>query len=181
MLKQPGILSYDEKKMKEQILQAYDSALVGLPYDVFEYITSITPMINVDLLVRDNAGRILLAWREDSRSSGWHIPGGIIRYKETVSKRIAKTAQKELGCNVVHSDYPIKISEIIESQRKRGHFISLLFECGLPDGYDIEKMNYGKTEMTEGYLKWFDRSPDRIVFGQVEAYSQYIKQLLEKR
>ncbi|MDD5746082.1 MAG: NUDIX hydrolase, partial [Candidatus Omnitrophica bacterium] len=49
----------------------------GLPQELFYYISSITPMINVDLLVKDEKGRTLLAWRDDRYSGrGWHIPGG---------------------------------------------------------------------------------------------------------
>ena len=51
----------------------------GLSDEVFLSLTRLTPMINVDLLIRDGAGRVLLTWREDQfYPAGWHIPGGII-------------------------------------------------------------------------------------------------------
>ena len=61
----------------------------GLPEDLFYYISSTTPLINVDLLIKDENGRTLLAWRNDQYidRKGWHIPGGIVRYKETIEKR----------------------------------------------------------------------------------------------
>ena len=54
----------------------------GLPQEIFFFISRITPMINVDLLIKDEKGRTLLAWRDDEFYKGWHIPGGIIRFKE---------------------------------------------------------------------------------------------------
>lgn len=57
----------------------------GLPEPVFEFVSSVTPMVNVDLLVRDENNRILLSWREDKFSGNvWHIPGGIIDRKSVV-------------------------------------------------------------------------------------------------
>ncbi|MCD7726011.1 MAG: oligosaccharide flippase family protein [Clostridiales bacterium] len=103
----------------------------GLNYDVFLFASSITPLVNVDLLVEDEQGRILLAWRDDVHcGTGWHIPGGIVRYKETLFSRLHKTAITEFGVDVeVLSDSPIKLTEIIHEQEERGHFISLLYRC----------------------------------------------------
>lgn len=63
---------------------------VGLPEEVFLFISRITPMINVDLLIKDESGRTLLSWRDDYTGKGWHVPGGIIRYKEKIDTRIKK-------------------------------------------------------------------------------------------
>lgn len=62
----------------------------GLPEVVFLLMTRLTPMVNVDLLIQDPTGRTLLTWWDDSyHGAGWHIPGGIIRLKETAAQRIA--------------------------------------------------------------------------------------------
>jgi colanic acid biosynthesis protein WcaH len=37
----------------------------GLPSDVCLFVSRITPLINVDLLILDNRGRTLLTWRVD--------------------------------------------------------------------------------------------------------------------
>ena len=37
----------------------------GLPYGLFVFISRLVPMVNVDLLISDEQGRILLTWRED--------------------------------------------------------------------------------------------------------------------
>ena len=38
---------------------------LGLPDEVFYYISRTTPLVNVDLLIKDEIGRVLLAWRDD--------------------------------------------------------------------------------------------------------------------
>ncbi|HSV43361.1 MAG TPA: NUDIX hydrolase, partial [Candidatus Bathyarchaeia archaeon] len=45
----------------------------GLPQDIFFFASRITPMVNVDLLIKDNRNRMLLAWRDDEfAGTGWH-------------------------------------------------------------------------------------------------------------
>ena len=56
----------------------------GLPDDIFYLVSRLTPMINVDLLIVNERNEKLLTWREDQfYGPGWHIPGGIIRFKES--------------------------------------------------------------------------------------------------
>lgn len=171
-------MDFDLERLKIELLTAYDSAECGLPDEVFKYITTITPMINVDLLVKDDKRGVLLAWRNDYRGSGWHIPGGIIRYRETSKDRIIKTAEKELGAKVEFDPNPIKLTEIFVPQRIRGHFISLLYNCRLIDEYDPVQFNGKKKKDDDGYLKWFSECPDDILYGQREAYGEYLRGIL---
>ncbi|MEO1944761.1 MAG: NUDIX domain-containing protein, partial [Candidatus Thioglobus sp.] len=61
----------------------------GLPEEVFLFTSRITPIVNVDLIIRNNNNETLLTWRGgDYYSPGWHIPGGIVRYKESMHERI---------------------------------------------------------------------------------------------
>lgn len=140
----------------------------GLPEALFLYTTTITPMINVDLLVRNERGHVLMSWRDDMCGRGWHIPGGIIRFKESFHDRIIKVGKKELNTTVTHGDTPIKINEIILDQKIRGHFISLLYECFVPDDYSIEYQRCREGE--EGYLKWISSYPENMVRGQRDIY-----------
>ena len=64
---------------------------VGLSRELFLLVSRLTPLVNVDLLVKDEAGRVLLSWRDDQYAGqGWHVPGGILRYKETLLERVDK-------------------------------------------------------------------------------------------
>lgn len=105
----------------------------GLPEEIFLLVSSLTPLVNVDLLIQDESGRTLLTWRNDGYyPPGWHIPGGIIRYKEKIENRLKAVARQELEAEIDFDPTPLAIHEIIDDRRKvRGHFISLLYRCRL--------------------------------------------------
>lgn len=48
-----------------QIESAIGDPSLGLPEEVFRFASSIVPMINVDLLIKNKQGQTLLTWRED--------------------------------------------------------------------------------------------------------------------
>ena len=86
---------------------------LGLPLDVFLFISRISPLVNVDLLVQDERGRTLLAWRDDPYAgSGWHVPGGILRFQETIETRIRKVAETEIGTEVASRSHADRIPSI---------------------------------------------------------------------
>ena len=100
--------------------------------ELYHLCSALMPSVNVDVMVRNTSG-ILLCWRHDNfYGPGWHVPGGIIRFKETAAARIAKVAQHELGVTVENEDTPILVTEIMNPIREtRGHFISMLYRCTL--------------------------------------------------
>jgi ADP-ribose pyrophosphatase YjhB (NUDIX family) len=140
-----------------------DDRSVGLPEELFLFVSRLTPMVNVDLLIRDEKGRILLAWRDDSFArEGWHVPGGIIRFKERLEQRIMKVAETEIGAAVGYDPVPLAINQVIIPGRDtRGHFISLLYRCFLSGSY--VPMNEGRSPADPGYLKWHDACPSNLV------------------
>lgn len=147
------------------VLNTYiDDPTEGLPEDIFLFATSITPMVNVDLLIRDEKGRILLSWRDDEiEGTGWHVPGGVIRLKESFEDRVRRTSQKEIGCVVDFKDTPLEIVPIIKKHAKiRCHFITFVYDCRLPYGFEImESKQEGKRQA--GELKWFDDFPSDML------------------
>lgn len=135
----------------------------GLPEEVFLYVSRITPLVNVDLLIKDKVNGILLTWRDDDHyDAGWHVPGGIIRYKETFSDRIHAVALQELGTKVVHDPDPIAINQIIRpTETIRGHFISLLFVCRLisPPAATLSALE----QPQKGQFQWHKTCPDNLI------------------
>jgi len=145
----------------------------GLSDEVFYFISRITPLINVDLLIKDEKGRALLSWRDDQYSGkGWHIPGGIIRFKETFETRIKEVAKSEIGTEVKFDPNPIAINEIINKKRDiRGHFISILYKCSLPSTFISENRELKETD--PGFLKWHENCPDNLLKFH-EIYRKYL-------
>ena len=77
----------------------------GLGQELFLLVSSLTPIVNVDLLVYNAKGQFLLTWRNDPHcGQGWHVPGGCVRFRESCEERIKKVAQQELGIRDVNFD-----------------------------------------------------------------------------
>lgn len=134
----------------------------GLPEEVFRFISSLTPMVNVDLLIKDENGRTLLSWRNDEFSgASWHVPGGIVRFKEKLETRILKVAEKEIGAAIEFEPVPLAINQVMCSHDIRGHFISILYRCHL-SGKFVPK-NTGLKKTDNGYLMWHDACPANLI------------------
>lgn len=168
----------DEHVLVEQILNKSYKVDGGLTQEAFLFSSTITPLINVDLLTKNKGCQILLSWRDDEYcGTGWHIPGGIIRHGEKIQDRIQKTAISEFGCEVKNVKF-VKITEQLLNQEERNHFISLLYECELEDDFDLERVNAGIDGKTSGYLRWFDSNPGLVYsqYGYFEFIDNYFKE-----
>lgn len=145
-----------------------------LPEDIFLFVSRITPLVNVDLLIKNVQNHTLLTWRDDGfYPPSWHVPGGIIRYKETIADRINAVAATELGVKVEFKKDPMTINEVIHPSRKaRSHFISLLYECRLINSLN-EGLKYEKGTPKPGEWAWHRKCPDNIISVH-EMYRKYI-------
>lgn len=151
--------------------EAAGDAQDGLPEELFLFVSRVTPLVNVDLLIQDEQKRTLLTWRDDEYfGQGWHLPGGIIRYKEQAVDRVQKCAEEELGVTVSFEPSPTLIVETAEERRTRGHFISLLYRCALTSELD-PKQQAGE-HPTIGEWKWHQGCPENILKVQ-RVYQQY--------
>lgn len=146
----------------------------GLPDDIFLFLTRLTPMINVDLLIKNKSNQTLLTWRDDGgRYVGWHIPGGIIRFKETIAERLKAVALSELGAKITFKSEPLAVNEvIIPEKRDRSHFISLLYECALTSPLN-SKLQYVSGQAKPGEWAWHDIGPKDLIPVH-EMYRKYL-------
>jgi colanic acid biosynthesis protein WcaH len=130
---------------------------IGLPDDIFYLVGRLTPFVNVDLLIRDPVYGVLLTWRDDIYcGKGWHFPGGIIRFRENISDRINKVAILELNSEVLSSNVPLEINEVIVKEiKERSHFISLLYECTLLNSEIYKTINNN--------IKYFKNAPEDLL------------------
>ncbi|ERE20039.1 MULTISPECIES: NUDIX domain-containing protein [Chromobacteriaceae] len=144
--------------------EAVGSARHGLPEEVFLFVSSLTPMVNVDLLIRDDEGRTLLTWRHDRfYGPGWHVPGGILRFKESSAARIAAVAAHELGAEVDFAPNPLCRHELVNANRDvRGHFISLLHACRLKSTPDPAR-RFDPASPRHGDWAWHAGCPEPLI------------------
>jgi colanic acid biosynthesis protein WcaH len=155
-----------------EILEAgQDDPRRGLPRDVFLFVSRIVPLVNVDLLIQDDRSRTLLTWRHDEFfGPGWHVPGGMIRYKELAADRIRNCAREELGADISCDPAPVLVSETIHAQNTRGHFISLLFRCRLLGPPD-DARRAASHPPSPGQWRWHERCPPDLL----EAQRPYVR------
>ena len=99
------------------------------------------------------------------------MPGGIVRFRESLETRLMKVAETELGAMVDFDPVPIATNQIIRSQNIRGHFISMLYKCFLSKTF-VPK-NTGLSSKDAGYLMWHDSCPKTLIKVH-EIYSKYI-------
>jgi ADP-ribose pyrophosphatase YjhB (NUDIX family) len=160
----------------QKILSRITNAKKGLPEDVFLLVSQLTPLVNVELLIKDKKKGTLLTWRHDNfYGPAWHLPGGIVRFKELAHTRVQKVAKVELGTTVAFDEIPIEVNEVMNDTRDvRGHFLSLLYNCHLtgPENKDLE---FKKENPINGRWRWFKVCPKNLIF-QHEIYREKINQ-----
>ena len=153
----------------------------GLGKELFLFVSSLTPIVNVDLLVYNKQGQFLLTRRDDPYCGrGWHVPGGCIRFKESSEERVRLVAKNELGITHISFDQtPIKIFEIIDNrhrpianQNERAHFITLVYKCRVDSSYLINNGELKEDDV--GFIKWFDKLPEDLISIQ-NCYRQILK------
>ena len=147
----------------------------GLPEGVFQLVSRLTPLLSVDLLIQDDAGRTLLTWRHDvAYGPGWHIPGGVIRYKERAMDRIHAVARRELGAEVACEPVPLVMVEHVKLEsRERGHVVSSLYRCRLLAPLD-ESLHFREEIPEPGHWQWFARGAITLIPEQ-QMYEPYLR------
>lgn len=162
------------KSSIQKIERFVENPEMGLPEEIFEWVSTVTPLVNVDLLIKDKNKGILMIWRDDDIcGKGWHIPGGIVRFKEPREERIRKTAIKELNTEISFDKEPIAVNEIFMPAKIRGHFISFLYQCYLPDSFAAaETMEKEEDDYPSGTRMWHTVSPKNWVKGQRDVYEK---------
>ncbi|MFZ0686363.1 MAG: NUDIX domain-containing protein [Terriglobales bacterium] len=152
-----------------------DSPERGLPEEVFQLVSRLTPLLSVDLLIQDDSERTLLAWRDDEAyGPGWHVPGGIIRYKERALDRLHAVARAELGAEVTCEPVPLAVVEHVKQEsRKRGHVVSLLHRCRLLSPPD-ERLRFNPAVPKPGHWQWHARGAVHLIAEQ-QMYETYLR------
>ncbi|MCB1916284.1 MAG: NUDIX domain-containing protein [Rhodocyclaceae bacterium] len=163
------------KAMIDALAEQVPEPADGLPEELFLWVSSLTPMVNVDLMIHDAEGRALLTWRHDRfYGPGWHVPGGIIRFKERTASRIAAVAAHELGARVRCTRQPVAIHEVMHPNRRvRGHFISLLYACRLVTPPDASR-RHRIASPRPGDWAWHRLCPPDLIPVH-EIYRDYIE------
>jgi|RhiMethySRZTD1v2_1073278.scaffolds.fasta_scaffold922927_1 colanic acid biosynthesis protein WcaH len=96
---------------------------VRLPPELFLSIVELTPLVSLDFVVRDSAGRMLVGYCRNRPARGfWFVPGGRLGKNETRREAFGRLTLAELG---------------VELDFARGRFIGV-FEHLYPDNFAAE-------------------------------------------
>ncbi len=162
----------------KEIIQKVDSFVTdptkGLPEEIFLYISRLTPMVNVDLLIKNEKQQTLLTWRHDEFYHGWHVAGGIIRFKESFACRLRAVAEQEFGAKIEFDPAALGVFEKINATRDtRGHFIAHLYRCYLTSPLAKGKQCLDINNPKHGQWYWHNECPEKLI-PQHEVYRKYI-------
>ena len=76
-----------------------------LDRETFSTVLSSTPLVSIDLVVRNRDGEILLGQRVNRPAKGyWFVPGGRILKNETLAQAFERLTKEELGRSYSISD-----------------------------------------------------------------------------
>jgi len=76
-----------------------------LDKDTFTTVIASTPLISIDLIVRNSQGKVLLGKRVNRPAYGsWFVPGGRIYKDETIEDAFKRITQDELGISMQKDD-----------------------------------------------------------------------------
>ena len=76
-----------------------------LPDDTFRTVVDSTPLVSIDLIVKNSEGQVLLGKRNNKPAKDfWFVPGGRIQKNETMSDAFTRLCKEELGLEKRISD-----------------------------------------------------------------------------
>lgn len=118
-----------------------------LPEKEFLHIVEHTPLVSIDLIVRNEAGEVLLGKRLNCPAKEtWFVPGGSIKKGETLAQAMARISMRELGFSIEIADtkqmgayehhYPDNFAEVPGIST---HYVVVAYSYTLPAGQAIQQ------------------------------------------
>ena len=90
-----------------------------LSSEEYKDIYSKVPRLCVDLIIKTHKGIVLTRRSLPEWNNTWHLPGGAVRYGETIEQAAARTAERELHLAVTVLR-PLGYIEFPSEERERG-------------------------------------------------------------
>lgn len=128
-----------------------------LDTELFKQVVAHTPLVSIDLIVRNRQGQVLLGQRLNRPARGyWFVPGGRICKDESMSEAFARLVHEELGIGYQLSQahclgpYEHFYTDNFSGEGFSTHYVVL--------GYSLEAdilLNDLPKEQ-HGHYRWFD-------------------------
>lgn len=112
---------------------------------VFLDVIETTPLVAIDLIVRNPEGSILLGLRNNKPAQGyWFVPGGRIQKNERLSDAFGRLCRGELALDMDFEDAKligvydhIYEDNFLDVEGIGTHYVTLGYELSLPQGIDV--------------------------------------------
>ena len=116
-----------------------------------------TPLVSIDLIVKDRKGKILLGERVNEPAKGyWFVPGGRIRKNEKIAAAFGRIIGAELGLTKEIAEAVFMVlyehfysENFLEAPNVSTHYVVLAYEADLPEDQKIQG------DEQHNALKWF--------------------------
>ncbi|MCG5534302.1 GDP-mannose mannosyl hydrolase [Halorhodospira sp. 9621] len=111
-----------------------------LPAETFQQVIAAAPLVSIDLLIHDGAGRYLLGERTNPPAQGWwFVPGGRVRKGESLDEAFRRVTQAELGQTLERADaeflgvYEHFYSDSALDEQTPTHYVVLAYRSAMTD------------------------------------------------
>ena len=72
---------------------------VALSEESFSHVVRNTPLVSIDLVIKDSEHKVLVGLRANEPAKGYYfVPGGVIRKDERINDAFARVLKAETGC-----------------------------------------------------------------------------------
>ena len=140
----------------------------------FEAVVAATPLVSIDLVIRDSSKKVLLGQRTNRPAKDfWFVPGGRIMKNESISIAFSRLLRVELGLTDYSIDagkflgvYQHFYSDSVFGDSPSTHYVVLAFELVL-DSLDMREMPLQQHQV----YKWFAVS-DLVAMDSVHQHTK---------
>lgn len=119
-----------------------------LSQEVFSSVIENTPLISIDLIVRNNNNQVLLGKRVNEPAKDyWFVPGGRIFKDESLDIAFSRTVQEELGLEMQRSQaifdktYEHFYDNNVFNDEFRTHYIVLAYKIKINKSPDLNEQH----------------------------------------
>jgi colanic acid biosynthesis protein WcaH len=128
--------------------------------DDFIEIVKKTPLVSIDLIIKNNLDQVLLGLRNNEPAKGfWFVPGGRILKNELIAEAFKRITEEELGISLAYRDSIfLGVFEHLYKEnfaQKQGfgtHYVVLAHEV------KVTNTKFEPLENQHSQYKWFDQN-----------------------
>lgn len=146
-----------------------------IPDHLYREIISVIPIVCVDIVIRNEAGKVLLARRKNEPlKDQWWVVGGRIQSGESARQGCIRKTFEEAGLEIDELQFLGFYEDVFDKNSfdvaKPYHTLSLVFETRVTTKQVIQ------LDAQHSEWAWFDALPDRFnIFSQNSFLSQLDK------